>query len=113
MRKLLICLAGASVAILATPVIAHPEDEHGGRYERGPTSTELAQQAVVKLVTQAKLPASWTSARVVRSVARTRKGAEQLVVTFQNNAIRQPAKRKLYVIMSSEGRFVSANHKLI
>lgn len=113
MRKLLIAFAGASVAISATPAIAHPEDEMGGRYERAPTTTELAQQAVVKLVTQAKLPASWTNARVVKSDIRTRKGVEQMVVTFQNDAIRQAAKRKLYVIMTSGGQFISANHKPI
>lgn len=113
MRKLLICLAGASVAIAATPAIAHPEDEMGGRYERAPTTTELAQQAVVKLVTQAKLPASWTNARVVKSDVRTRKGVKQMVITFQNDAIRQVAKRKLYVVMTSDGQFISANHKLI
>lgn len=112
MRKLLIALAGASV-ISATPAIAHPEDEMGSRHERAPTTTELAQQAVVKLVTQAKLPASWTKARVVKSDIRTRKGVEQMVVTFRNDAIQQPAKRVLYVIMTSGGKFISANHKLI
>ena len=35
------------------------------------------------------------------------------VVTFQNLAERNRAKRMLYVIMSPEGRFISANHRLI
>jgi len=113
MRRLFISLAGASLAISAVPAFAHPEDDLGSRYTRGPTTEELAQQAIVKLVAQAKLPASWTNARVVRSALRTKNGAEQNVVTFQNDAISQPAKRMLYVIMSTGGEFISANHKLI
>lgn len=112
MRKLLICLAGASVAISAAPAFAHPEDDFGSRYQRGPTTEELAQQAIIKLVTQSKLPASWTSARQVKSALRTKNGKEQMVVTFQNDAVRKPAKRMLYVIMGTDGVFISANHKL-
>lgn len=112
MRKLLICLAGASVAISASPAFAHPEDEHGSRYQRGPTTEELAQQAVVKLVTQTKLPASWTTARQVKSALRMKNGKQQMVVTFRNDAVRQAAKRMLFVIMTTDGEFVSANHKL-
>ena len=113
MRNFLICLAGASFALSAAPAIAHPEDEMAGRYQRAPSTAELANEAVVKLVAQSKLATSWTKARVVKTVARTRKGTEQYVVTFRNDAIRQPAKRMLYVVMTSDGRFVSANHKLI
>ena len=113
MRNFLICLAGASVALSAAPAIAHPEEESGSRYQRAPSTTELAGEAVAKLVAQSKLAASWTNARAVTTTTRTRKGAEQYVVTFRNDAIRQPAKRMLYVVMTSDGRFVSANHKLI
>ena len=113
MRNFLICLAGASFALSAVPAIAHPEDEMTGRYQRAPSTAELAGEAVVKLVAQSKLATSWTKARAVKTATRTRKGAEQYVVTFRNDAIRQPAKRMLYVVMTSDGRFVSANHKLI
>ena len=113
MRNLLTCLAGASFALSATSAIAHPEDEMSGRYQRAPSTAELAGEAVVKLVAQSKLATSWTKARAVKTETRTRKGAEQYVVTFRNDAIRQPAKRMLYVIMTRDGRFVSANHVLI
>jgi hypothetical protein len=39
-------------------------------------------------------------------------GAQQWVVTFQNNAIRNVLQRRLYVIMRLDGTFVSANHRL-
>ncbi|MGZ8296155.1 MAG: DUF6488 family protein, partial [Allosphingosinicella sp.] len=73
--------------------------------------TDIAQESVVKLVTQAKLPASWSKAKVVKSDLRVRGGARQWVVTFQNLAERNRAKRMLYVIMSIDGTFVSANHR--
>lgn len=113
MRTFLICLGGASLALSAAPATAHPEDHFGGKNERAPSRTKLAEKAVVKLVSQSKLPASWTQATAVKIETRTRKGAEQYVVTFRNGAIRQPAKRMLYVVMNSDGRFISANHKLI
>jgi len=112
MRNFSFSLAGAFFALSAAPAVAHPEDEMAGRYQRAPSTAELAREAVIKLVSQSKLATSWTKARAVNTSTRTRKGAEQYVVTFRNDAIRHPAKRMLYVIMTADGRFVSANHKL-
>lgn len=111
MRIALIALA-AAVGSLTAPAVAHPnghDDEY--RPQRRPI-TEIAQESVVKLVTQAKLPASWSKAKVVKSELRTRDGVQHWVVTFQNLAERNRAKRMLYVIMSPEGTFLSANHRL-
>jgi hypothetical protein len=112
MRLALMALA-AAVGSLTAPALAHPgghDDEY--RPQRRPIS-ELAQDSVVKLVTQAKIPASWSKATVLKTELRTRAGAQQWVVTFQNLAERNRAKRMLYVIMSTEGTFISANHRLI
>jgi hypothetical protein len=111
MRLALVALAAAAGSLTA-PAIAHPgghDDQY--RSERWPI-TEIAQESVVKLVTQAKLPVSWSKAKFVKSELRTRAGAQQWVVTFQNLAERNRAKRMLYVIMSTEGTFISANHRL-
>ena len=113
MRTLLIGLAGLTAVLSAAPALAHPEDDFGSRYERAPTRIELAKEAVVKLVVQAKLPASWTEASATSSTSRIKNGAEQFVVKFENTQIKQPAKRYLYVIMTVDGKFISANHKLI
>ena len=112
MRIAFVALA-AAVGILATPAIAHPEG-HDNEYrpQRRPIA-EFAQQSVVRLVTQAKLPASWSRAKAVKTELRTRAGAQQWVVTFQNLAERNRSKRVLYVLMSTEGTFISANHRLI
>ncbi len=112
MRLALAALAAAAGSLTA-PAIAHPGG-HADEYQaqRRPIA-EIAQESVVKLVTQAKLPATWSKAKIVKSELRTRGGAQQWVVTFQNLAERNRAKRMLYVIMSTEGSFISANHRLI
>ena len=106
-----VVLALAAVATLGTPVLAHPDHEND-RPERRPVA-ELARDSVVKLVTQAKLPASWSKARTVGSQVRTKNGAQQWVLTFENKGIRNRAKQRLYVLMTPGGEFISANHKLI
>ena len=113
MRAILVGLVGLTAVLSSASALAHPEDDFGGRYERAPSRAELAQEAVIKLVAQAKLPASWTNASVTSSTSRTKKGVEQFVVKFENSKIKQPAKRFLYVILTADGKFVSANHKLV
>lgn len=46
MRKFLVTLASAAIAMTSAPVMAHP-DGHDGEYERAPTIPELAREAVV------------------------------------------------------------------
>ena len=105
-------LAFAALASFTAPALAHPEGHDDQfRVERRPVA-ELAQEAVVKLVTQAKLPASWAKAKSTKLDLRTKNGAEQWVVTFENKAERRRARRLLYVLMTRDGDFISANHKL-
>lgn len=110
MRKLLIALAGAAFAFQITPAMAHPEPDDG--YQRAPTIPDLALDGIAKLISQGKLPSSWMTATPVRTFTRSRGGNEQLVVEFRNNAIREPAKRTLFVVMTRGGQFISANHRL-
>lgn len=105
-------LAVAALGTLASPVVAHPDGHGEERPQRRPVA-ELAQDSVVKLVTQAKLPASWSKAKLVKRDIRTKNGAQQWVMVFQNNAIRTRSKRLLYVLMTPGGEFISANYKLV
>ena len=111
MRIALLVLAAAFGGV-AAPAVAHPDGHDEYRSERRPIA-ELAQESVIKLVTQAKLSASWSKAKQVKSEVRTRNGAQQWVIVFQNPAERNRAKRTLYVIMDSNGTFVSANYRLV
>jgi hypothetical protein len=109
MRLALAAFAAVGFSV-AAPAIAHPDHEEA-RPQRRPIG-ELARESVVRLVTQAKLPATWTRARVVGTNARQKNGAQQFVVTFQNDAERNRARRTLYVLMTPTGDFISANYRL-
>lgn len=109
----ILILALAAVSTLAAPAVAHPDGhDQQFRAEQRPMS-DRAQESVVKLVTQAKLSASWSKAEPIKSQVRTKGGAEQWVITFENKAERRRAKRLLYVLMTPSGEFISANHKLL
>lgn len=111
-RLALASIAAVSMAVVATPAFAHPEGEHDYQPERKPVA-ELAKDAVVKLVTQSKLPASWAKVDASKSDLRTTDGKTQWVITFENPQIKSASKRKLYVIMTGAGEFVSASHKSV
>lgn len=100
----------AAIGTLAAPAFAHPDGHDAPRVERKPIG-QSAQEAVVRLVSQAKLPASWSSAKALDTKMRTKNGSQQWVVTFRNDAVRNNAQRNLYVIMSPDGEFISANHR--
>ena len=108
MRNLLVALT--ALATVAGPALAHPEhDEMPQRAERKPMA-ETAKDAVIKLVTQAKLPSSWSKAGATQTEARMIGGTQSWVVTFDNPAVKTAAKRKLYVVLTKSGEFVSAAH---
>lgn len=110
MRYLILALAALSAT--ATPAVGHP-DGHDDQFrvvQR--TVPQMAQDAVVRLVTQAKLPASWSKAEPIKSSVRVRKGVNQWVITFENKVEPRRGKRLLYVLMTPGGEFISANHKL-
>ena len=111
MRKFILVLA-ALTAFNAVPAMAHPEDE-SPFMPRGPSTAQKAQMAIDKLVENKKLPASWTAAKLVSFDFRSKNGADQYVLIFENPSIKQAAKRKLYVLMTTGGEFISAKHKLI
>ena len=113
MRIALIAVAAVAVASMPLPALAHPEGhDNDYRPQRRPIA-EIAQESVIKLVTQAKLSASWAKTKPLKSDIRVRNGERQWVVTFRNPVERNRGKRMLYVIMTSEGSFISAKHKLV
>jgi len=109
MRLALIALA--SVVTFAAPAFAHPEDEGMFQETRRPV-VSFAREAIIRLITQSRLPASWTSATVVTGPdIRTVNGRQQWLYVFENSAIRNPAQRRLNVLMSPDGTFISANFR--
>ncbi len=108
MRNILVALT--ALATVSSPALAHPQhDEIPQRAERKPMA-ETAKDAVIRLVTQAKLPSSWSKAKASQTEARMIDGTQSWVVTFDNPAIKSAAKRKLYVVLTKSGDFASAVH---
>jgi hypothetical protein len=105
-------LALATLSFVATPAVAHPEGHDEQYRPQRPPISQVAKDSVVKLVAQAKLPASWAKAQLIGSDIRTKNAAQQWVVTFENKAIPVRAKQRLYVLITPGGEFISANHKL-
>jgi hypothetical protein len=106
LRIAIIALCG--FALSASPAFAHADHD-----VQAPRSIQqVARDNVVRLVSQAKLPSSWSRATVEGTRDRTSRGARQVVVTFRNNAERSAAKRLLHVVLAADGGFVSADHVL-
>jgi hypothetical protein len=109
MRLTIIAIAIALGGISA-PAVAHPEDEFTVPV-RIP-ATVRAQEALSRMVAENELPASWADAKLIGRELRTKDGALQWVVIFQNDAERNRRKRMLYVLISPAGAFISADHEL-
>ena len=108
MRNIL--LSAAIVATFATPALAHPEHEEMPRPAVRKPMAEIAKGEVIKLVTQAKLAASWSSAKAIKTDTQVINGAQRWVVTFQNPAIKSASKRTLYVVLAQNSDFVAYGH---
>jgi len=111
MRNIL--LLAAILAAFASPAFAHPEHEEMSRPAARKPMAEVAKTEVIKLVTQAKLPASWSSATATKTETKIIKGAQRWVVTFQNPKIKAASKRTLYVVLAQNGDYVSSGHSSI
>ncbi len=108
MRRIL--LSATIIATFANPVGAHPEHEDMPRRDAHKPMGEVAKSEVIKLVTQAKLAASWSSAQATNTQSKLIGGATRWVVTFQNSAIKSASKRTLYVVLAQNGDFVSYSY---
>lgn len=110
MRKIL--LSVAVLAAFASPALAHPEHDEMPRPAVRKPMAEVAKSEVIKLVSQAKLPASWSSATAANTQSKVIGGATRWVITFQNPAIRTAANRTLYIVLAQNGDFVSHSFTL-
>ena len=102
-----IILAIMAIATLSAPAIAHPE--HDGPPVQSKTMDQYAKDAVIKLITQAKLDASWSKVEPLKTEKRIRGGREQWIVSFRNDAIKNVNKRMLYVGLTPGGDYISSS----
>ncbi|KKW90225.1 DUF6488 family protein [Sphingobium sp. SA2] len=102
MRIALIALA--AFALHAAPALAHPDHDDEEHEARTPQQT--ARDNVVRLISQAKLPASWSKATVAGTRERTSQGQRQTIVTFRNEAEPNAARKLFHVVLTAGGQFV-------
>ena len=107
MRIALIALA--AFALHAGPALAHPDHDDEEHEARTPQQT--ARDNVIRLVSQAKLPASWSRATVAGTRERTSRGQRQTIVTFRNDAESDPARKLFHVVLTTDGQLVSGDFR--
>jgi hypothetical protein len=108
MRKFLIALAAVLAPV--SPLIAHPDHDMEG--EENQSVEQVAKENIIKLITRGRLSAGWSKAKFQETKSRTVRGARQNVVTFRNDAEPQAARKLLFVVLTPDGDFVSAEHTL-
>lgn len=108
MRHFLIALAVTFAA--ATPAVAHPEHDMYEQETPRLMAVHSAGYVVERMVERGAIPASWRGIEPSTAVLRQRNGASEWVVTFQNNAIANPAERTLYVMLTQSGVYIAANY---
>ena len=99
----------AAFALHAGPALAHPDHDDEDHVER--SVQQVARDNIVRLVTQAKLPASWSRAAVASTRERTLRGQRQTIVSFRNDAERNAARKLFHVVLTANGQFVSGDFR--
>lgn len=94
--------------IFSLTIIAQSVFGHGGHYEMNKEeASQNAKTQVEKLVTETKLPESWKSANLVTAETTNIAGKKRWVVVFENAQESDAAKKKLEVVLTPGGKFVS------
>lgn len=98
--------------LLAAPVsaFAHPEDEVFVQRSPQLMAASRAGYVVETMTTRGVIEASWRNLSPASVVQRQRNGAAEWVVTYRNDAIANPARPTLYVMLTPAGDYIAANY---
>jgi hypothetical protein len=107
-RKLFVALAAAMS--VAAPATAHPDHDMYEQENPRLLALNSASYVVERMVERNAVPASWRDIEPTSAVLRQRNNATEWVVTFQNDAITNPAERTLYVMLTQSGVYIAANY---
>ena len=108
MRYLFLALALSFAA--AAPAVAHPDHDMYEQENPRLLALNSASYVVERMVERNAVPASWRDIEPTSAVLRQRNNATEWVVTFQNDAISDPAERTLYVMLTQSGVYIAANY---
>lgn len=98
-------------ALAANPALAADDHAQGHSHEK--MTQDAASAAALKkrddLVKAGKLEMSWGMATVKSTEQKTFKKGPEWVVTLQNDAAKDAAKRTLYMFFDMDGHYLAAN----
>ena len=113
MKRFLPLAAVLSLGLVAPafPALAHPgHDEEPVTIPQGNAEAK-AKTVVDTMIARDILEPSWRRLKAERSDLREgSSGGLEWVVVYRNPAAKDPAKRALYVFLSSDGIYLAANH---
>jgi hypothetical protein len=107
-RQFVVALALAMS--VAAPAAAHPDHDMYEQENPRLLAVNSASYVVERMVERNAVPASWRDIEPTSAVLRQRNNATEWVVTFQNDAITNPAERTLYVMLTQSGVYIAANY---
>jgi hypothetical protein len=107
-RHLLLALALTFAA--AAPAVAHPDHDMYEQENPRLMALHSASYVVERMVERNAIPASWRGIEPTSALLRQRNNVNEWVVTFQNDAIANPAERTLYVMLTQSGVYIAANY---
>ena len=112
--KLNILLLGFTLALFSMGANAGSGHDHGHSHSNAPVNqaiaTTTATSIVAEFVKRKKLDESWASIKVGSVEKKEYSGRSEWVISFVNDKITDPAKRTLYVFLTSTGDYIAANY---
>ena len=103
-------LSIAILSLLVAPLaLAHGGAAHSHELITEVRAKEIAKTTVGELTTQKKVDASWRD-KEPKITQKKFFGKTEWVATFENPAVQDAAKKKLYVFLSLDGAVLGANH---
>ncbi len=110
--RLATLLFGFILSLYTFPAMAGSGHDHG--HSHAPANQETAEKnatsIIATLVKSDKLENSWTSITASSVEKKVFNGNPEWVVIFVNDKISDPAKRTLYVFLTSGGDYIAANY---
>lgn len=116
MKKTTLIFLGLSTIFSAQASMAGGGHNHGHGHDHEPAVTVNADTAKAKakgaiklLIKRKKLEQSWSSIEPNSAEKKTFNHKPEWVVTFVNKDVNDSTKQKLYVFLTSAGKYIAAN----
>ncbi|MDH5258778.1 MAG: DUF6488 family protein [Gammaproteobacteria bacterium] len=87
---------------------------HGHSHGHEPIAKDVANRMAVKkideLIEKGVIPKSWQGIKASGVTRKAFKAGPEWVITFENGAIKEKSKQKLFVFFTEDGRYTATNY---